>query len=132
NGTGEVAYTIAAVILAATTDLGGQAIVLGNIVQSTIATALVVRATGFGWFRRTPWHWQRVGEILRFGIPLGFAQLFNFATRYWDNLAFGAYFGPRVVGFYNMAYNLADIPAVQVGEQISGVLLPAMNKLAVE
>jgi PST family polysaccharide transporter len=26
-----------------------------------------------------------------------------------------------------MAYNLADIPAVQVGEQISGVLLPAMT-----
>jgi PST family polysaccharide transporter len=28
-----------------------------------------------------------------------------------------------------MAYNLADIPAVQVGEQIGGVLLPAMTNL---
>jgi PST family polysaccharide transporter len=71
-----------------------------------------------------------VREIVRFGLPLGFAQLFDFATRYWDNLAFGAYFGPRVVGLYNMAYNLADIPAVQIGEQISGVLLPAMSELA--
>jgi PST family polysaccharide transporter len=130
NGAGDLAYTITAIALAWMTELGGQAIVIGNIVQSTIATSLVVRATGLGWLRRTPWRWERVREILRFGIPLGFAQLFDFATRYWDNLAFGAYFGPKIVGFYNMAYNLADIPAVQVGEQISGVLLPAMTGVA--
>lgn len=132
NGVADVAYTVSAITLAATTDLGGQAIVLGNIVQSVIATALIVRATGLGWFRTTPWRWQRVHEILRFGLPLGLAQIFDFATRYWDNLAIGAYFGPRVVGLYNMAYNLADIPAVQVGEQISGVLLPAMAGLDVK
>jgi PST family polysaccharide transporter len=131
NGVADLAYTISAIALAATTSLGGQAIVVGNIVQSTIATALIVRFTGLGWLHRTPWRWQRVREILRFGIPLGFAQVFDFATRFWDNLAFGAYFGQRVVGFYNMAYNLADIPAVQVGEQITGVLLPAMAALDV-
>ncbi|HZJ61944.1 MAG TPA: oligosaccharide flippase family protein [Kofleriaceae bacterium] len=127
NGAGDLAYTITAIALARMTELGGHAIVIGNIVQSTVATSLVVRATGLGWLRRTPWRWERVREILRFGLPLGFAQLFDFATRYWDNLAFGAYFGPKIVGFYNMAYNLADIPAVQIGEQISGVLLPAMT-----
>jgi lipopolysaccharide exporter len=132
NGMGDLAYTISAITLAATTDLGGQAIVLGNIVQSAVATAMILRATGLGWFRPTPWRWQRVREILRFGLPLGFAQLFDFATRYWDNLAFGAFFGPKVVGLYNMAYNLADIPAVQIGEQISGVLLPAMTSLDVK
>lgn len=132
NGMGELAYTITAIALASSTELGGQAIVVGNIVQSTIATSLILRATGLGWFRPTPWRWERVREILRFGLPLGIAQLFDFATRYWDNLAFGAYFGPRVVGFYNMAYNLADIPAVQVGEQISGVLLPAMASIEIK
>jgi PST family polysaccharide transporter len=129
NGVGDIAYTISAVVLAATTTLGGQAMVLGNILQSAIATALIARATGFSWLQRTPWRWERVREILRFGVPLGLAQVFNFATRYWDNLAFGWYFGPRIVGFYNMAYNLADIPAVQLGEQMSGVLLPAMSGL---
>ena len=132
NGMGDLAYTITAIALAASTELGGQAIVLGNIVQSAIATSLIVRATGLGWFRPTRWRWERVREILRFGLPLGLGQLFDFATRYWDNLAFGAYFGPKVVGFYNMAYNLADIPAVQVGEQISGVLLPAMASVEVK
>lgn len=132
NGVADLAYTVSAITLAATTGLGGQAIVLGNIVQSAVATALILRFTGLGWFHPSAWRWQRVREILKFGIPLGFAQLFDFATRYWDNLAFGAYFGPKIVGLYNMAYNLADIPAVQVGEQISGVLLPAMASLDVK
>ncbi len=129
NGLGELTFTVSAVTLAATTNLGGQAIVVGNLLQSLVATAVILHATGFGWLRRTPWRWDRVREIVQFGVPLGFAQIFNFATRYWDNLAFGAYFGPKVVGFYNMAYNLADIPAVQVGEQMTGVLLPAMTSL---
>lgn len=132
NGVGDLAYTLTAIGLAATTRLGGQAIVLGNIVQSAITTGLIFRATGLGWFRPTPWRWQRVREIVRFGIPLGIAQLFDFGTRYWDNLAFGKFFGQAQVGLYNMAYNLADIPAVQVGEQISSVLLPAMASLEVE
>src|SRR5512147_2506660 len=132
NGMGELVFTVSAVTMAATTDLGGHAIVLGNIFQSLVATVLIFRFTGIGWFHRAPWQWDRVREILRFGIPLGFAQIFSFATRYWDNLAFGAFFGPKVVGFYNMAYNLADIPAVQVGEQMVSVLLPAMTSLGPE
>jgi lipopolysaccharide exporter len=132
NGVADVVYTVSAIAMAALTDLGGQAVVIGNILQSAVATALIVRATGLGWFRRTPWRWERVREIVRFGVPLGVAQVFDFASRYWDNLAFGAYFGPKVVGLYNMAYNLADIPAVQVGEQLSGVLLPAMAQLDVK
>jgi lipopolysaccharide exporter len=132
NGAGELLFTITAVTLAATTSLGGDAIVIGNIVQSLVTTGLIVAATGFAWLQRSTWEWSRFRDIMRFGIPLGVGQVFNFASRYWDNLAFGHFFGARVVGFYNMAYNLADIPAVQVGEQMSGVLLPAMTSLTPE
>src|SRR5439155_2218977 len=51
------------------------------------------------------------------------------ASRYWDNLAISHYFGPGATGAYNMAYNLADIPAIQVGEQIALVLMPSMAEL---
>ena len=132
NSLGALGYTVSAITIAKATDLGGHAMVVGQIVQSVIATAMIVRTTGLGWFRPTPWRWERVREIVRFGLPLGFAQLFDFASRYWDNLAFGAFFGPQVVGFYTQAYSLADIPAVQVGEQIGEVLLPAMSNLEVK
>src|SRR2546430_514247 len=54
------------------------------------------------------------------------------AWRYWDNLAVSRFFGAGGVGVYNMAYNLADIPAIQVGEQIALVLLPSMTELPPE
>lgn len=132
NGAGELAFTLTALSLAGLTDLGGHAIVVGNIVQSILTTGLIVRATGFRWLERSPWDWARFREIMNFGIPVGAGQVFNFASRYWDNLAFSSLFGTGVAGTYNMAYNLADIPAVQVGEQMTGVLLPAMASLSPE
>ncbi len=129
SAAGELVYTFSAVALAATTRLGGQAIVVGNLLQSIVTTGLIVHATGFGWLVRAPWSWRRAREILTYGYPIGLGQLLYFGARYWDNLAFGAFFGQRVLGLYNMAYNLADIPAVQFGEQMAGVLLPAMQKV---
>jgi PST family polysaccharide transporter len=67
--------------------------------------------------------------MLRFGVPLGVQGIAHQASRYWDNLAVSHYFGAAGVGVYNMAYNLADIPAIQVGEQIALVLLPSMAEL---
>ncbi|MBP8806900.1 MAG: oligosaccharide flippase family protein [Kofleriaceae bacterium] len=132
NGMGELAFTATALSLAGLTDLGGHAIVIGNIVQSVLTTGLIVGATGWRWFERSPWDWGRFRAIMKFGAPVGAGQVFNFASRYWDNLAFAHFFGTGVAGTYNMAYNLADIPAVQVGEQMTGVLLPAMASLTPE
>jgi PST family polysaccharide transporter len=70
--------------------------------------------------------------MLKFGVPLGIQGLAHGASRYWDNLAISHYFGPGPMGAYNMAYNLADIPAIQVGEQIALVLLPSMAELPKE
>jgi lipopolysaccharide exporter len=56
----------------------------------------------------------------------------GYASRRWDNLVISALFGPSVLGAYNLAYNLADVPAVQVGEQIADVLLPSFSRLAPE
>ncbi len=132
NGAGELMFTVTALTLAGATSLGGDAIVIGNIVQSTVTTGLIIRYTGFRWLARAPWQWDRFTEIMKFGIPAGVSQVFNFASRYWDNLLFTRFFGTGVAGMYNMAYNLADIPAVQFGEQMSGVLLPAMSSLEPE
>lgn len=130
NGVGEVVFTVSAVGLAATTKLGGLSIVIGNLLQSTITTVLILRATGFRWVHRVPWSWSRTREILAYGLPVGVGQVLHQASRYWDNLAFSAFFGRSVLGLYNMAYNLADVPAVQFGEQMAGVLLPAMQKVS--
>ncbi len=133
NGLGEILYTVSAVALAATTSLGGHAIVIGNILQSALLLAVLIGAAGIReWLTPCRITWQRTRDIFQFGIPMGIMSTMGYAQRYWDNLVFSRYFGAADMGLYNLAYNLADIPATQVGEHIGAVLLPSMGKLAPE
>jgi len=129
---GESVYTIAALSLAAA-GWGGMSIVFANIIQSTVVVGILIKAAGIrSWATPTPLSWARTKDMLKFGVPLGIQANAHSASRYWDNLAISHYFGTSALGAYNMAYNLADIPAIQVGEQIALVLLPSMAELPVE
>lgn len=126
---GEAIYTVTAISLAAA-GFGGWAIVIGNIVQASAMLIILVRAAGFaGWATPHRLRWARCKDMLRFGLPLGVQNVAHNASRYWDNLAISHFFGTAATGAYNMAYNLADIPAIQVGEQIALVLMPSMASL---
>jgi lipopolysaccharide exporter len=126
---GELSYTIVALTLAAL-GYGGWSIVIANIVQSIVMLAVLVYAAGFAsWATPAKLRWSRFKDMLKFGLPLGVQGAAHGASRYWDNLAISHFFGPAAVGAYNMAYNLADIPAIQVGEQMALVLMPSMAAL---
>lgn len=129
SAAGELTYTATALGLAVL-GLGGWAIVIGNIVQAIVMLAILIRAAGFAsWATPHRLRWARIKDMLRFGVPLGIQNIAHNASRYWDNLAISHFFGPAAVGAYNLAYNLADIPAIQVGEQIALVLMPSMAEL---
>jgi lipopolysaccharide exporter len=129
SAAGEASYTATALGFAVA-GFGGWAIVIGNIVQSIVMLAILVRAAGFArWATPHRLRWARTKDMLRFGLPLGVQNIAHNASRYWDNLAISHFFGPAAVGAYNLAYNLADIPAIQVGEQIALVLMPSMASL---
>lgn len=126
---GEVCYTALALILAALGH-GGWAIVIANVMKSIVVVAVLVRAAGLAsCITPTRLRWSRFKDMLAYGLPLGVQNLAHGASRYWDNLAISHFFGTGPTGAYNMAYNLADIPAIQVGEQIALVLLPSMAAL---
>jgi lipopolysaccharide exporter len=126
---GEATYTVTALGLA-WLGFGGWSIVLANIVQSAMVLAILVRAAGLAsWATPYPLRWARFRDMLRYGVPLGVQNVAHNASRYWDNLAISHFFGPGATGAYNLAYNLADIPAIQVGEQIALVLMPSMARL---
>jgi PST family polysaccharide transporter len=129
---GEAAFTATALPLAAA-GWGGWSMIVANIVKSLVATCILVRAAGVrSWATPTKLRARRIADMLKFGVPLGIQGVAHQASRYWDNLAISYYFGPATLGAYNMAYNLADIPAVQVGEQIALVLLPSISSLPPE
>jgi PST family polysaccharide transporter len=129
---GELAFTLTALPLAAL-GWGGWSMVVANIVKSIVAVAILVRAAGVAsWATPTKLSLARTKDMLKYGVPLGVQGIAHMASRYWDNLAISYYFGTGSLGAYNMAYNLADIPAVQVGEQIALVMLPSMAELPKE
>jgi lipopolysaccharide exporter len=129
---GEVAFTATALPLAAL-GWGGWSMVIANIVKSIVAVWILISAAGFrSWTTPTKLSLARTKDMLKYGLPLGVQGIAHMASRYWDNLAISYYFGTGSLGAYNMAYNLADIPAVQVGEQIALVLLPSMAELPPE
>jgi lipopolysaccharide exporter len=68
-------------------------------------------------------------RLAGYGAGLYFAGLAGFASRRWDNLVMSGLFGPAVLGQYNLAYNLADVPATQVGEQITDVMLASFPRI---
>jgi len=126
---GEAAFTATALPFAAL-GWGGWSIVFANIAKSIVAVWIILHAAGVrSWATPAKLRWARIKDMLKFGLPLGVQGTAHMASRYWDNLAISYYFGPGSLGAYNMAYNLADIPAVQVGEQIALVMLPSMAEL---
>ncbi|HRC55501.1 MAG: oligosaccharide flippase family protein [Myxococcales bacterium] len=130
--TGELVYTVVALSFAAG-GWGGMSVIYGNLAQSLVTTGLLIRAAGIkSWATPTPLSKSRILDMLRFGAPLALEGVAHNASRYWDNLMISHYFGTAKMGTYNMAYNLADIPAVQIGEQITSVLLPSMSEMAPE
>jgi len=109
---------------------GAASIVLGNVARSFVRlAAYVLSVERRDWLSPCPISRQETRALLAFGVPMSLGALCEFATRRWDNLLVSRFFGPGPTGMYNLAYNLADVPAIQVGEQIGDVLLPSFARM---
>ncbi len=129
---GEIAYTAGSVGFAFF-GFGGISLVYGNIARSIVKLVLMCGAVKRAeWLMPSPYSKETARDLMRFGLPFWVSATAGFASRRWDNLIISSLFGPGVLGEYNLAYNLADIPAVQVGEQIGDVLLPSFAKMDFE
>jgi lipopolysaccharide exporter len=128
NAFGDLAYT--AVSLALVRRTGGMSIVWGNVARSTWRAAVIFKVSGrTGWLEPVPIRRDITRQIFGFGLRLALGNWAGFLARRWDNLLTSRYFGPAVMGAYNYAYNLANVPALQVGEQIGDVLFPSFGHL---
>ena len=108
----------------------GFAIVYANIARYAFMTTYnIISSNRKVWLTPAKWSWATVRSIFGFGIPMSIANTSTYASRELDVLVFSKLFGDATTGQYDKAYNLADIPAVQVGEQISDVLLPSFAQM---
>jgi lipopolysaccharide exporter len=126
---GDLAHSATSVALAAL-GWGGAAIVVGNVVRSGVRlVSFVASVDRRDWLEPCKLSLRQTRELLEFGVPMALGAACAFAARRWDNLLVSRLFGPGPTGMYNLAYNLADVPAIQVGEQIGDVLLPSFARV---
>lgn len=95
------------------------ALVLGNLLAAVVRTVLIVRA------RPYRFAWPRPASIrkqLLFGWQVLVATLAYSSYERLDNLTAGRVLGPSAVGFYGMAWNLANVPLEKVTSLITTVI----------
>jgi len=124
----EILYTVVSVA-GARWGMGGMAIVAGNVARSAGRLPFLFALVSWReWLRPSRLRLEIFSRMVRFGAPVSLGQIINFAIRRWDNLVVSRLHGPAAVGAYNLAYNLADIPAVQIGEQVTEALQVGFTK----
>lgn len=127
---GELVFTGVAVGLAwlgpGTAYGGGNAVVLASIARSAVRLVTLSATTDRReWLSPCRLTLENTRDLLGFGAPMAVASLAGFGSRRWDNLIYAEQFGQAQAGIYNLAYNLADIPATQVADTLGDVLVPS-------
>jgi lipopolysaccharide exporter len=126
---GELSYCGGAVV-AAMLGYGPWCIVAGNLARQLVRFVLtLIYARPGEWFVAEGASSDVLSAMVRFGLPVMVASCAVFATRRWDNLLVAHYYGTDVLGLYNLAYNLAEVPATQIAEMVGEVLAPSFARL---
>ena len=112
---------IAAVVTLAMAYLGYGywALVWGNVVATTVRSALILRARPFKY--RWP-HLETIREPLRFGWHVLVSIVVLNSYERLDNVTAGRVLGKSALGFYAMAWNLAYVPLEKVTSLVTVVL----------
>lgn len=116
----------AASLAFAATGAGAWALVYGYLIESVIATAIVVRRhppRGLGVDRRA------LRELLRYGTGETVTQVANMIATQGDYAVVGRALGDAPLGFYSRAYELVRFPANTFNSVVGSVLFPAMSRL---
>ena len=81
-----------------------------------------------GWFPSSV-SFKGISKMLNFGYKLFLANTISFFNQELVSLVIGKYFGAEKLGVYNIAYNLALLPANKIKNIFASVLTPAFSSI---
>jgi PST family polysaccharide transporter len=129
---GDFVYVVVTLTLAVL-GWGAWSLIAGNVARSVLkAAALMTGVRMADWLAPCPLDRAIYRRIFDYGVPTALQGILGTISSKWDNLAFSYLFGDAAMGKYNSAYNLADVPADQIGESIAEVLLPSLASMSPE
>lgn len=78
------------------------------------------------------WRPERVGPLIRFGIPLSLANLVNWTLLNADYLIIGRLVDAAHVGVYMIAFNVASWSTAILGSVLNSVVVPAFGRVSTD
>jgi O-antigen/teichoic acid export membrane protein len=72
---------------------------------------------------------QQARELLRYGRYISGMAIVVFVTTEIDNAVIGKVVGAEALGFYTLAYMVANLPATHLAKVVASVMFPAYSKL---
>jgi PST family polysaccharide transporter/lipopolysaccharide exporter len=72
---------------------------------------------------------EQARELLRYGKYISGMAIVVFTTTEIDNAVIGKILGVEALGFYTLAYMLANLPATHLAKVVASVMFPAYSKL---
>ncbi|WP_437973280.1 oligosaccharide flippase family protein [Sorangium sp. So ce295] len=126
---GELSFTAASVTLGVL-GFGAMSLVAANVVRAVLKATHMIATLGFrDWIEPHPLRRETLNRLLRYGFAVSLGNWASFATRRWDNLLMARLHGPVILGYYDRAYTLAEVPATYVAERIMDVLTASFPQI---
>ena len=66
-------------------------------------------------------------KIIKFGSSISLSSVFQVTSNNIDNFFIGNFFGPEILGIYNIAFQILVVPTKLIGVSLSTVLFPAIS-----
>lgn len=130
---GEIAFSAISVGLVVFAGFGPEALVYGTLARSGLKMVLfLARVPRRDWLPFVPFSRAIARRVGWFGAKIWPQAFSGYAVTRADNFYVTAYFGPGVLAEYNLAYNFAEMPIVQIGEQMTDLLMPVFSAIEEE
>ena len=110
------------------TDSGASGLAVGLLISNAVTTAMILWLAPArprpGWDRRT------ASELIRLGLPPALTSVLLLAIVNVDTIVVSRALGVEAVGYYALAFNIANWPWTLLSMSIRQVSLPAFSRLA--
>lgn len=102
------------------------------LMGGAVAAALTRIALSYGLHSYRPRFkidWHRARDMWRYGRWVFLNQILFFLTYRGDNVIIGKFLGTRALGLYMLAYSIAEIVTLEIGNVLAGIAFPAYSRI---
>ncbi|TEU00933.1 MAG: MOP flippase family protein [Candidatus Stahlbacteria bacterium] len=122
-----VAISGTVAIVLAFAGFGVWSLVWQQVISSFVT--VIFLWTFSSWRPKLLFRWQRVKELLSFGLNLTGFNFVNYFNRNLDNLLIGKFLGSAPLGFYNLTYQLLLFPLSNISHVAGRVMFPSFSTI---